>query len=232
MNQNIIAFLFAFLFVTQTHAQKYLLSKDPAMDTTIQKWGANRAHYVGAQLALGFVADQGVAGAKTDFWRSSHFQFGFRYKRKLSNVFSIGTDLSWKIFTVGLKQEQGKKLPDTLLHRRQNVATNNFSLGGFLRINFDPKRGNKLGTFLDLGASADWSFFYSEFTKDKLPDGSFVDVSRYRTNTNEPISYYFNARLGKGKFALYALYRLSNWYKSSANFPEPARLFTGIQFGF
>lgn len=232
MKHNIILTILTFCLLSPAIGQKYLLSKDPAIDSSIQKFGANRAHYIAAHMAFGFVPSNGEVGAPTDFWRSSHFQFGIRYKRKLNNTFSVGSDLSWKIFTVGIKQENGKTLPDTLQHRRQNVATNNFSLGGFLRINFDPKRGNKLGTFLDLGASADWSFFYSEFTKNELPDGSIVDITKYRTNTNEPFSYYLNARLGKGKFSLYALYRISNWYKPSANFPEPARLFTGIQFGF
>jgi hypothetical protein len=230
----IVCGLLTFTSISDIYAQELQLEVNPAIDTvSVKKFGKNRAHYLGAHMGLGFGIDKGEAGAIRTSLGASNLIFGIRYKRKLNNTFAIGSDLSYKLFTIGLKQDENKTTPDTLINDRQRISANNLSLGGYFRINFNPKRrAYQLGTFIDLGATADWVFFYNEFSRNKLPDGSILETNRFRLNTFNPITYYGTVRVGRNLTSLIMYYRINDWYKGDQNLAEPSRLFIGLQFGF
>lgn len=226
--------LLTFASLSNLNGQELQLEVNPAIDTvSVKKFGRNRAHYLGTHFGFGFGIDKGEAGATRTSLGATNLILGIRYKRKLNNTFAIGSDLSYKLYTIGLVQDENKTTPDTLINDRQRISANNLSLGGYFRINFNPKRrAYQLGTFIDLGATADWVFFYNEFSRNKLSDGSIVEANRFRLKSFNPITYYGTVRVGRNLTSLIMHYRINDWYKSGQNLSEPSRLFIGLQFGF
>jgi hypothetical protein len=221
--------LFFLLFPSSMVAQQVMLSEDVAIDSTIAKRGPNRKHYTHSFMSFGLAADAGSAGAKVVQPRFDYFNFGIRYKRRLAEHFAVGFDLSYGLEDYRLKQEAGKKLPDSLLNSRERMIFNNFTTGLYMRFNFG-KRGNQLGKYLDLGGYGNIVFGHTHFLKNKLADGSTVRARITGLNYYQLLNYGLSARLGYKKLVLFGQYRVSNMFYGDKNLPELPRILAGVQF--
>lgn len=210
-------------------AQQVMLSEDVAIDSTIAKRGPNRKHYTHTFMSFGLAADAGSAGAKVVQPRVDYFNFGIRYKRRLAEHFAFGFDIAYGVEDYRLKQEAGKKLPDTLLNSRERMIFNNFTTGLYMRFNFG-KRGNQLGKYLDLGGYGNVVFGHTHFLKNKLADGSTVRARITGLNYYQLLNYGLSARIGLKKLVLFGQYRVSNMFYGDKNLPELPRILAGVQF--
>jgi hypothetical protein len=100
-----------------------------------------------------------------------------------------------------------------------------------MRFNYG-RRGNIIGKFIDLCAYGDWTFSASNNTKDKRQNGNHVKTRITHLNYYNSTNYGVLARIGFNRYVFYGSYRLSNMFKSSANFPELPRITVGLQIGF
>ena len=105
----------------------------------------------------------------------------------------------------------------------------NLGLGFFSRFNFDPHRGNFLGTFLDLGIVGNWHLGTHEFTENKLSNGTTVTKSISDLDYVKKLSSSAYVRIGFSHVSVYGSYRLTDLFKDAYKYPDLPRLVIGIE---
>jgi len=156
------------------------------------------------------------------------YGLGLRQKYKVGAVYSAGWEAALNMLYIKMEQSQGKTFPDTLMHKMNRFDVSSLRFGLFNRINFDPHRGNTLGTFLDLGISGEWRPRARTVTKDDQPDGSLLKTTvKDLPYVNDfGASLYF--RFGIGKLAFYVNYFLTDYFNSKSTYQELPRTTVGI----
>lgn len=227
--KTISTILFVFCIVTG-HAQTVLLDIDRKQEQRRPELGPNTKSFTHALFRIGAVASGDFEGARIVYGSSINLAVGIRKKHKISRVFSAGYDLELSYTDYKLLQRKGKILPDSILfNKSERLDFTGPGLGFFTRINFDPNRGNYLGKYLDLGITGLWNVSIKRITKSKLQDGTVVKtVTKNLPYVNNVDAKAF-ARIGKNHFSLYASYRLTEYFKSTFNFPDLPRLVIGIE---
>jgi hypothetical protein len=217
-------------------SQHVLLEQDVNADTIQETSGPNLKKYTHLYASYGLVLGETEGdSAEIKIGNSSQFAMGVRYKRRLSNFYAIGFDLSYNITTFHMEQDSAKLLPDTLLHDKEKLASNNVTLQLYNRFNFG-KRGNHIGNYLDIGGYGEWAFSITHSTKD-TDDRAKVLGAKTTKTTNKglkytaPFNYGLVARIGIGKLAFFGKYRFSDMFVSKYDYPELPRLVIGLEIG-
>lgn len=213
-----------------SNAQMVLLEEDVAADTVAPTTGPNRTNFGHFYLSYGVPIADVHTGADIYIGRSFDFDFGYRYKRKLSRHYALGFEVFYKVQDFNLKQDSGKIVPDTILHDKERLRFNNLGIGIYNRFNFG-KRGDVVGNFIDIGVYGSWAYRLANITKDELPNGNKVRTKITKLDYYEPINYGVVARIGFNRYVFYGTYRLSNLFKASSNYPELPFISAGIQIG-
>ncbi len=207
--------------VSSASAQEVLLERDPAADTTKETFGPNRKHFLHGTMAGGMVTGPKNPGARLKTWGNYTLALGLRYKLRISNYYAIGFEGSISTITCNMRQEEGKFLPDTIMHKKERLNWMFLNIGFFNRINFY-KRGNIVGNYLDLGITGSYCPSFVHFTMDKTPDGRTLRIRERGLDYFSPFNYSVFARVGFNKTAITASCRLSSLFKSGYNYPNIA----------
>lgn len=229
---------FRFLIVTASllligltgNAQMVLLEEEGKFDTISPSSGPNRSNFSQFYISYGIPIADVHTGAEIYTGRSFDFDFGYRYKRKIGNVYALGFEIFYKVQDFNMKQDSGKIVPDTILHDKERLRFNNLGVGIYNRFNFG-KRGDVVGNFLDIGAYGSWTYRLAHITKDELPNGNKVRTHTRGLDYYEPLNYGLVVRLGFNRFVFYGTYRLSDLFKPKHNYPELPFISAGIQLG-
>lgn len=211
-------------------AQQVLLEQDATFDTIAPTRGPNRANFSHFYISYGVPISDVHTGAEILTGKSFDFDFGYRYKRKISNFYALGFEIYYKVQDFNMKQDSGKIVPDTILHDKERLRFNNLGVGLYNRFNFG-KRGDLVGNFLDIGVYGSWTYRLAHITKDELPNGNKVRTHTRGLNYYEPINYGVIVRLGFNRYVFYGAYRLSDLFEQSYNYPELPFISAGIQIG-
>lgn len=217
-----------FIFSLSTSAQTVLLSVDKDGEKIIQR-GPNLKKHLQFYFHFGFVAGSDNPGAGIIYGNSIDLAFGIRKRHKINPIYSIGFEAEFARLSYKLNQTTEKFFPDTILYNSQSLRNFSLGLGVFNRFNFDPHRGNFLGTFLDIGIMGRWDFGYYEYTRNKLPNGTkeAKSISNLSYVNNHDAKAY--ARLGFSHGSIYTSYRLTSLFKTSYNYPDLPRLVVGLE---
>jgi hypothetical protein len=218
------------LAVSFVRGQDLLLVDTVADYSQLDKTGPNLSHYAHAYFGLGLNIPLSDTTASILIPSSYYTNFGIRYKKKICNYFAVGADLTYTFSRYKLKQDSAKIIPDTILHKKEYLNFNKLGIGVYTRFNFD-KRGNKMGTFLDLGATGEWNMTATNLTKDKINDYRVI-VRNKGMKPYEPFTYSVFARFGINRYVLTATYRLSSMYKSDYYKKELPPFSIGLEIGF
>ena len=222
--------LLSLVLITVGYGQTVVVAENVDQQEEIPDFGMNRKHYTHTFMGVMFVVGSPEhPGAEVIYGRSRALEFGYRYKRKLSETFSFGSEITGRRHAFHIKQSEAKSVPDTIIRDSEKLVFLEAGIGAYKRINFG-QRGNYIGRFVDTGVYASWIFhtrhvlFYEE-----------EDV-RHRvrkTGMNYPanLSYGFIARIGFNNLVLKGSYRLSGLFIESAGLPEFPRYTVGIEFG-
>jgi len=230
--KKILSLLAILLFSLTGFSQTIIMQdSNPMAPYEVKTQGPNLKNYGQWFIGFGAVTPVGAASDNTIFGKSLLFDLGYRYRYRVSNFFNTGFDLSYYLQGNRLNKSGMLKVYDGLVHGRENIIQNEFRLSPFLRFNLTPKRGNFLGTYVDLGGYVAWNF---------LPVFRAVDT---RTSNNEMLKYTrqfdpmqkryeygLTGRIGRNKLIVFAHYRLSDLLKNSS-LPDLPRLAAGVQFG-
>jgi len=228
--KGVFIILFFNLTVFQRlEAQRYILRMDEAVDSSESNVGKNARHYNHSFIGYGFIfgpADQGAASMP---FSTRAFVYGSRYKRKLSNIFAFGFDFFYKFQAYRMVQDSLKTVPNALLNDVERMLFHSGVISPYFRINFNKKRGNKLGKYLDLGAYGEFIVAHVLFQKNTLSNG--VTTRSRSTNYKyfNRINYGANFRIGGDRLALFGSYRLSDIFYPSLDMPEFSRITLGLQ---
>jgi hypothetical protein len=200
-------------FATEGFAQTVLLQEKVKDYTALGNKGPNLKRFNYFNFGFGLIVPTNNNQANIMVPSSLFMNLGFRHKTKINNYLAIGTDFNFNYSKYALQQDSKKTVPDSVQHNKQHLDFYKFSLGGYIRINFD-KRGDNLGKYLDLGAMVDATFAATNHTKDKV-DGYNIVVKNKGMKPYEPFNYSLYTRIGFDRLALTASYRMLSMYKKN-----------------
>ncbi|MFW5886746.1 MAG: hypothetical protein ACOCUL_03215 [Bacteroidota bacterium] len=229
-----LTFLIILLFTLNIRAQEVLMNEEVKDEKERLQEGPNLEKFWHPYISFGLITDfDESAGARINLGRSWYFQLGYRQKYKISEYFSLGYDLSYSYKTYNLTQENEKIFPTDSLYNKEKINFNNFGLELYTRFNFS-KRGDQLGTYLDIGPYINWAFNVknvikqNDFPIDNLANQKIITYKRLQYTRN--YNYGLRGRLGFRKYIIFGEYRLSNIIQQDFQYPELPRLTLGLQF--
>jgi len=229
--KKFILLLIILISTEYSFSQSVLMEQDVKKDSILPKFGKNYKNYYHFFVGLGAIIGQpDSAGSNIKYGFSNNINFGYRYKLRLCNLYSIGFEIAYNNYAFNLKQDSSKVLPNKLLHDKEKLTFNNIGLGIYNRFNFG-KRGNRIGNYLDIGAYGDWICGVKHFMKDEQSNGNIIKTTISHLKYYETFAYGVSASIGFNWFALTAKYRISDMFVKSYNYPELPRLTVGIQLG-
>ncbi|UOG76988.1 hypothetical protein MTX78_10385 [Hymenobacter tibetensis] len=216
-------------------AQRVLLRAEVAEDTLYTSFGPNRGFY--SHLYIGYLPVVGRAagsGAELRYGNSAEVMLGVRNKFRLSEPLSVGLDLRFVRLTYALQQTSSKVLPTATVHHKESIAMSELQLEGFVRFNM-VARGNVIGRYLDLTGWGGWVMS----TANRYEDRPATGPRRVQT-TEHGLPYLHRwpvgvgARLGSGRYAAVARYRLSDTFTPAyrVRYPELPRWTVGVELGW
>lgn len=225
--------IFTILFLSlslSAFSQEILLQQDVKADSTRPTRGPNLRNFTQGYIGFGFPVYTNEALNYTKPGSSIDFNFGLRYKRRITNYLATGLDMGITTAAFKLQQKSPKTVPDTVINDKEKIQISSLVSSGYVRINVG-RRGNYIGNYLDLGAYGGWNFQKKHKTTNKNEAGEKVRESTTKLKYVENFSYGLITRIGINRYALFASYRLSDIFKSSYEIPELPRLIVGVELG-
>ncbi|MCC6600768.1 MAG: hypothetical protein IT223_08850 [Crocinitomicaceae bacterium] len=225
---RILLLLVLILVSRNLSAQQVLLDKNvekqDVRNSFMPERGPNMRHFWGRTFSYGFIIPLSYADSlqiKSNL-ASNSLGLGYRYKLKLSEFLSIGTDIQYLRSVWHIEQgSRGNLIQQGVRHHSQKLITNDIGAGVYVRVNF-ARRGNTLGKFFDAGTGAQYVFSNRLVTTDNVEASKNGGANKIKTAASgldyvNPIQPYILARAGFGRFAIICRYRLSNLFSASEN---------------
>ncbi|MDR2907502.1 MAG: hypothetical protein LBU91_05895 [Bacteroidales bacterium] len=190
---------------------------DRAYETV--KYGENRKRYTWVSVnVLGVDIATGEMDAKNRF--AGYLALNYNQKYKLNGTWSYGIGVGVHRQTYRLNS---KGLQDVGHTNWEKGKLNywGFNANHFWRINFDPKRGNNLGTYLDLGLFGQLNFYHrmvfstGDFSQKITPDEY---AERFAIGTE--------LRLGRGTSSIYVRHKV---LQGNFNFTKMLTVHSGLE---
>lgn len=213
-------------------AQEVLVYEDLQGDTIKSEYGMNRKHYRHPFIGMGFFA--GGAGGPTgkiktaDSWA---FEYGVRYKRKFTHYLSAGADWSFSRLQYSPSAWEVASLMGDASLKSEKLVLVQTGLGLYQRFNWQKRRGDFIGRFLDVGVYGNWTFASRHVYSFEQATGERVKVKKSGLDYVSPFDYGLLARIGFGNFVLKSSYRFSDHFKSESGLEEFPRLYIGFEMG-
>lgn len=236
--KNFLIILFFLIGSFELNAQVILLQEDVIADTITPTEGPNRDRYKSTYTSFGLLFGPTNNHASDILpYFSYNVQSGARLKLKINKVLSWGLESYFDFKSFRIKQSDEKTFGGEApsLHKKETFFVVAYDLAIFTRINFDPKRGDFLGTYLDLGAYGGYNFLRRHKIVDTVNNQFGFEKGKYIASNLkyvEKFNYGVTARFGFGGMSVYFNYRLSNLFKPfrDINYVELPRFEAGISF--
>jgi len=217
------------------HAQRVLFRADPATDSMQVSYGPNRKFY--QHLFVGYtpvVGNPAGSGAALRPFKSAELFIGVRSKFRLTQTISTGFDVQYVRLVYALEQNSRKQLPSPQLHEQESLVLSQVQVQPFVRLGFG-RRGNVIGHYLDLSGWGGWAMATSHRTEDRPGTGGSTRmvVVEHGLSYLRRWPFGVGARLGAGRYAATARYRLSDTFIVGANpaYVELPRWLVGLELG-
>ena len=236
-------FLIIFLLIWfNSFSQTVLLDENVhKLDFQMPLNGPNYKHFHQLYLNYLFIIPMNDdKEVQTDAGKSGVFTIGWRYKRKLSEWFALGTAISYSNPQYMLTQDNKKQFPNNILHKKEKLKYNNLNIELYIRFNFG-KRGNIIGKFIDLGTYGAYALSVKHFYEDDADKNNpsyyagTIIVNEKDLDYANRLNYGFTARMGVNRWVISASYRISDLitdnYKTTFNNTYFPRLNLGIELG-
>jgi len=220
-----------------TAAQEVVLEENPLADTVEQTWGMNLQHYIHTYLRWDFMVGPNDPGASYKPG-SSAFDFGMRYKYKISGFYSIGGDFDFLSFANYYLQQNSlsEQINDSVgNYKSERLIFTGFGLEFFNRFNYG-RRGNSIGKFIDIGLYGNYSYYVSHYISDDIDDKPYgvIELTQRKLKYTERLSYGISGRIGFNRWVVDVRYRLSDRFKEYTGWdklPELPRFQIGLEIG-
>lgn len=218
---------------TAAQAQQVLVQANVADDTVKASVGPNRRYFGHLYVGYGLVAGQSKEGAAVRHGHgSSELRAGGRLKFRINQALALNLDLGYAYLRYNLRQNTQKVVPSAVLHRRESLGLHQLYSEASLRLNAG-RRGNSVGSYLDLLAGGGWVAATSHVTEDE-PSAGVRSVE----TTERGLPYLrrwtgtTGARLGMDRYAMVGRYRLTRTFGPEYRaWPELPRWVVGLEIG-
>lgn len=231
----IILFIVTLLFcVVITFGQTVLIKdKIPNNFSNIDNgFGPNRKHYSYSYLAIGKIVSIPIPDSVLSVrWNAMKLSSGLTKKYQANKYIGLLFDFDLSVESFALQQIDSI----TTLNYNTNINKARYvfykvSTDLAIQFNFNPKRGNQLGTYLTLGGYVDYNISRRFVTKAKFENGYKVNqkVVYKKLPFATPFQYGGVAKFGKHYWDLFARYRISNSFDNGQI--ELPRLIVGFEF--
>lgn len=223
-------------FQTGLQAQEVILENETEGLYDEPTVGKNRRYFSHNYLSYGAFIQTGASeGLKTNPWVSYQVQYGIRQKLKLSGFYAMGLDISVRWDRYRIVQDETNSFPDPVTHKKEVFGQNSLKGEYFNRFNFDVKRGDHIGKYLDLGIWGSWIFSSKHIHWDEF-ETPVNGASRSRTTLRgldyfEPWQWGLGARLGFNRYVVFGSYRMSSIFneKKVPTPLDPGRWLIGVE---
>ncbi|MBE0664107.1 MAG: outer membrane beta-barrel protein [Bacteroidales bacterium] len=232
MMQKVLLFILILILSEPLKGQQLVISENLKADTIIPAFGANRKHFGHIFFGLHHIA--GEPELNTDNlsdWSSWAFEFGYRYKRRFSQTLSAGAELSVKRMSHSIKHWAMLNTPEATEIEKHKFIFTQTGLGLYQRFNYNKRRGNFIGNYIDVGVYGDWNINARQIYKFRNTADEKVVYKKSNLDYINPFEYGILTRLGFNKFAAKASYRLSDHFDETSALGEFPRLTFGVEFG-
>jgi hypothetical protein len=236
---NRLNFIISLIFIVacslQAAGQEVLLHQDVDSNNILhRKWGPNEPIYLGSYVYYGFFTGSTDLQVKKGL-NSFSIGAGLFYKRKISRIFSAGLLTGYRYGYFSMKELPGYSLTDSLFwhkettHKKEKIFSGALSLQAFIRVNFDPHRGDIQGKYIEIGGGPDLTLNKGYETLDITPDKMRVHTRFSNIPYLSTLPEYVYARIAFNSISLGVAYRLTSYFKPQYNLHEPPQYLVKIE---
>jgi hypothetical protein len=226
MSARLLAvFIWVFLLIlfsswSALFGQTVLIERDVRVDTQQSTIGPNRKMHFQLMVGLGNFFGGGHPNVPIRYGNSREFFIAFQYKRKLTSQWSTGLDVSFRNMVYRIDQNPGRKrIPDTLVYDRERFSLPQFAVQPWFRFNFDRRRGDRTGIYLDASTGLHVPFSQRRVMVYTTADADhLLKVVERKLDYLVPVFMTFALRAGYQRFSVYGQWRLTPLFK-----PETSR---------
>ncbi|MDO7852176.1 hypothetical protein [Hymenobacter convexus] len=214
-------------------AQQVLVQANVANDTVKTTFGPNRRYFGHAYFGYGLLAGPAGRGAEVRTGlASAELRGGGRFKVRFSQLVALNLDLGYAFQHYDLAQTDHKVVPAPTRHREEGLNLHQLYSEISLRLNAG-RRGNSVGSYLDLIAGGGWVARTTHSTEDEPAPGiGAVETTERGLPYLRRWTAGAGARLGFDRYALVARYRLTPAFGPAyAAWPELPRWALGVEIG-
>jgi hypothetical protein len=231
MKQKLLLFVLILILHQSLIGQRVVISENVSSDTDVPVFGANRKHF--GHIFSGFHHIAGAPESNTDKLKACSwvFELGYRYKRRFSQTLSAGAELGIKRMSYSIKHWEMLHTPEASETDKHKLVFIQTGLGLYQRFNYNKRRGNYVGNYIDVGVYGDWNFNTRQVYQFRNEADEKVLTRKSNLNYISPFEYGVLMRLGFNRIAAKATYRLSGHFKETSAPAEMPRLTFGVEFG-
>jgi len=214
-------------------AQQVLVQANVANDTIKTTFGPNRRYFGHAYLGYGLLAGPAGRGAELKAGlASAELRGGGRFKVRFTQAVALNLDLGYAYQHFSLAQTDHKLVPAPARHREESLGLHQLYSEISLRLNAG-RRGNSVGSYLDLIAGGGWVAATSHSTEDEPAPGiGSVETTERGLPYLRRWTGSAGARLGFDRYALVGRYRLTSAFGPAyVAWPELPRWVLGVEIG-
>jgi hypothetical protein len=216
--------------------QDVLLEREVSEDMFDKDFGQNQKKFSHLFVGLEFIVDEDQGnGLDINLIRSNVLSIGYRYKRKLTEIYAVGFELGYQHHNFNIKQNEDKTFLNPVLHDKEQLILNNSRVLLYQRFNFG-RRGDFMGNFIDLGGYLNWTFHAKHQIMNEKGVPAYLSGKTEIIHSDleyiNPFHYGISVRVGFNRYAIVVNYRLNNILKSGdIDFPTLPSLSFGFQLG-
>lgn len=204
-----------------------LLDENVKIDLEKPIHGPNTKNYFEGFYGFGYLIGNGAGSLNILQNKCASSVIGWSYKRKLSGLLSVGLKYDFDYTFISLNHKSSNFADSVYLTNTTNfkgVCKNkdlsrwSTDLHPFIRLNFNPHRGNVTGKFLEFGGGPGLNFVDRYYVR--------FDLGKVKTKTHYSGAHIANSfrlnsyvTLGLGIFQFRYSYQLSTWYNEKFNLP-------------
>ncbi|MEA1877557.1 MAG: hypothetical protein U9N86_11900 [Bacteroidota bacterium] len=210
-----IIFLVITLTVFPAFGQEVLIEETPDISIQQESWGPNRDNYIQFIMYRGQYIPVGGLMLDTKTIQNQSGGIQLQYKRKLNNLFSFLIEAVYNADQFGFSCDKPSQLNGATNYDKELLKMHSAGLNVLLRINFDKKRGNHLGKYLELGLFANYLITSNHIAYYEGTEGvdkfNKVRVTESGLNYINPFQYGILMRIGSDKYGLFYRSRYTDW---------------------
>ncbi len=223
-----LSFILTISLLSHLSAQTVVLEDDdPKKVYEETDWGPNQQHFgcwfVNYGLPVPVNTESSLKTAS-----SGHWNFGYAYKMKIFAFMDIGGELSYSNYFYALDASSRETIAPNKDWDKIRSKQNGMKANLFFRFYMSPRRGNYLGTYLDLGFYTDYHM--SSGWMYKLKDDFIKEKVSLKQNEDfETLIYGPSLAFGRDQFNFFAQYNVNSVLTSKSSFPEMPAFVCGLK---